>query len=188
MGTPKQLLAFRGESLLRRTIAAAIEGGCAPVVVVTGANADAVRPELSGLDVWEEWNGEWETGLASSLRAGVERVGGDPSISAAVILLADQPHVGADVVARLIASHLASRAAVVASRYASTAGVPALFVRGLFPELARVSGGSGAKAVIERHAAASVCVDFEEGGIDVDTPDDYARLVASTERVGHRRG
>src|SRR5215210_5943542 len=72
MGSPKQTLQFRGQSLLRRAALAALDAGCRPVVVVTGAHAERCRHELYGLDVQEVFNASWETGMASSVRAGIE--------------------------------------------------------------------------------------------------------------------
>src|SRR5918998_1055903 len=72
MGSPKQTLQFRGQSLLRRVALAALGAGCCPVIVVTGANAELSRRELDGLDVREVLNPLWETGMASSVCAGVD--------------------------------------------------------------------------------------------------------------------
>ena len=71
MGSPKQILPFRGISLLRRAALAALNAGCSPVVVVTGAHAELSRRELDGLDVREALNPRWETGMASSIGAGL---------------------------------------------------------------------------------------------------------------------
>ena len=68
LGKPKQLVRRHGQSLVRRTVTAALGAGCAPVVVVLGAHADAVRVALAGLDVVTLVNPDWRTGLASSLR------------------------------------------------------------------------------------------------------------------------
>src|SRR5918992_2537893 len=85
MGRPKQTLQFQGESLIRRAALAALGAGCRPVVVVIGANAEPSRRELDGLDVREVFNPLWETGMASSIRAGVEALtGADPDADAAV--------------------------------------------------------------------------------------------------------
>src|SRR5918998_1610148 len=79
MGSPKQTLQYRGVSLLRRAALAALGAGCSPVVVVTGAHAELSRRELDGLNVREVLNNVWETGMASSVRAGVEALAGaDP--------------------------------------------------------------------------------------------------------------
>ncbi|HKY43419.1 MAG TPA: NTP transferase domain-containing protein, partial [Pyrinomonadaceae bacterium] len=72
MGTPKQILQFEGRSLLKRATLAALDAKCRPVVVVTGAHAELCRRELDGLDVREVFNANWETGMASSVRAGIE--------------------------------------------------------------------------------------------------------------------
>jgi molybdenum cofactor cytidylyltransferase len=179
MGVPKQTLQFRGQSMLRRTVLAALGAGCCPVVVVTGAHAEQSRGELKGLDVLEVVNALWETGMASSVRAGVEGlVGADPEAAAAVLMLCDQPHVTAEVINGLVAAHRATGSAVVASAYGGSFGVPALFGRALFVELALLEGAAGAKQVIKRHAAESHFLPFPGGEMDVDTPDDFSRLMA----------
>jgi len=179
MGNPKQTLQFRGESLLRRAVLAAIGAGCRPVVVVTGAYAELSRREFEGLDVREVLNTSWETGMASSVRAGVEGlVNEDADVSAAVLLLCDQPHVTAEVISALVEAHRATGKAIVASRYGGSFGVPALFSRTLFAELTRLDGMSGAKEVIKRYASEAHFLPFQEGEVDVDTPDDFSRLIA----------
>lgn len=178
MGSPKQVLRFRGESLLRRAALAALGAGCRPVIVVTGANAGLSRRELDGLDVREVSNTLWETGMASSVRAGVEGlVSGDADVDAAVLLLCDQPHVNADIISALLAAHRATGSRVVASTYGGSFGVPALFGRTLFDELARLEGADGAKRVIKRHASEAHFLPFPCGEVDVDTPDDFSRLI-----------
>lgn len=177
MGTPKQLLPFRGRTLLRGAALAALEAGCRPVIVVTGAHAEQSRGELRGLDVLEVMNARWETGMASSVRAGVRALAeADASASAVVLMLCDQPHVTREVVAALVSAHRADGSPVVASQYGGGFGVPALFARPLFAELARLEGRAGAKQVIERHAGEAQFVPFPGGEIDVDTPEDFARL------------
>jgi molybdenum cofactor cytidylyltransferase len=179
MGVPKQTLQFRGRSMLRRAALAALGAGCRPVVVVTGAHAEQSGGELRGLDVFEVVNALWETGMASSIRAGVEAlVGADPEADAAVLLLCDQPHVTSEVINGLVAARRATGSAVVASAYGGGFGVPALFGRALFAELARLEGAGGAKQVIKRHAAGAHFLPFPGGEVDVDTPEDFSRLTA----------
>lgn len=179
MGSPKQILPFRGQSLLRRAALAALDAGCSPVIVVTGAYAELSRRELEGLDVREAFNPRWETGMASSIGAGLEGLlGADPDAAAAVILLCDQPHVTADVISGLVSAHRANPSPVIASAYGGSFGVPALFGRSLFPELARLEGKAGAKQVIERYASEAHFLPFQGGEVDVDTRDDFSRLIA----------
>ncbi len=179
MGSPKQTLQFRGESLLRRAALAALSAGCRPVMVVTGANAELSRRELEGLDVREVFNPLWEAGMASSIRAGVEAlISADPDADGAVLLLCDQPHVTAEVISGLVAAHRATGRPVVASVYGGGFGAPALFARALFTELLHLEGAAGAKQVIKRHASAAHFLPCPGGEVDVDTPDDFSRLTA----------
>jgi molybdenum cofactor cytidylyltransferase len=180
MGRPKQTLQYRGESLLRRAALAALGAGCRPVIVVTGANAELSRRELGGLAVREVLNPLWESGMASSIRAGVEGlVGEDSDAAAAVFMLCDQPHVTAELITRIIAAHCATGSPVVASTYGGSFGVPALFGRALFAELAQLEGADGAKQVIKRYASQAHFLPFPCGEVDVDTPDDFSRLIES---------
>jgi molybdenum cofactor cytidylyltransferase len=177
MGSPKQTLQFRGESLLRRAALAALGAGCRPVIVVTGAHSELSRGELNGLDVREVFNTRWETGMASSVRAGVEELV-SADADAAVLLLCDQPHVTAEVIYALIAAHRTTGRPVIASTYGGSFGVPALFGRTLLAELTRLEGMSGAKEIIRRHASEAHFLPFPSGEVDVDTPDDFSRLIA----------
>ena len=178
MGRPKQTLQFQGMSLLKRATLAALDAKCRPVVVVTGANAELSRREFDQLDVLEAFNPNWASGMASSVRAGIEGlVSADAGVAAAVLLLCDQPHVTPDVVSNLLAAQHTTGRPIIASVYADSFGVPALFSRALFTELTQLAGRSGAKEIIERHASEAHFLPFPEGEVDVDTQDDFSRLI-----------
>ena len=177
MGRPKQTLQFQGKSLLRRATLAALDAGCRPVVVVTGAHAELSGRELDQLDVREAFNPDWETGMGSSVRAGIERlISIDGDVAAAVLLLCDQPHVTSNVISSLVAAHHTTGKPLIASAYGESFGVPALFSRTLFTELMQLAGSSGAKEIIKRHAAEAHFLPFPGGEVDVDTPDDFSCL------------
>ena len=179
MGRPKQTLHYGGESLLRRAALAALGAGCRPVVVVTGAHAELTRRELDGLDVREVFNPLWETGMASSIRAGVEGLlVAAPDADAAVLMLCDQPHVTAEVISGLVAAHRAKGSPVVAAPDGGSIGVPAVLVRSHFAALAWLEGAAGAKQIIKRHAPEAHFLPFPSGEVDIDTPDDLSRLTA----------
>jgi len=177
MSIPKQLLQFRGQTFLRRAASVALEAGCRPVVVVTGANAAACRESLRGFDVLEAENQRWESGMSSSVRVGIEAlVTANPRIAAIVLMLCDQPFVTRDVIVGLVRAHYETGCSIVASSYGGTYGVPALFGKAHFAELATLEGAAGAKQVIQKHLEKVQLLPFPEGEIDVDTPDDFARL------------
>lgn len=177
MGRPKQTLQLQGTSLLKRATLAALYAMCRPVVVVTGAHAELSRRELDQLDVHEAFNPDWETGMGSSVRAGIEGLMSmDAGVAAAVLLLCDQPLVTSSVVSSLLAAHHTTGRSIIASAYGESFGVPALFSRTLFPELMQLADSSGAKEIIKRHASEAHFLPFPEGEVDVDTPDDFSCL------------
>jgi len=176
MGFPKQAIKVQGISLLRRAVTAALNGGCSPVVVVTGAHAETSRNEIGGLEVEEVFNPDWETGMGSSIRAGIsalERAA--PNIKGAVILVCDQPAVTADHILRLVRARSESGAALAASRYGGTYGAPAAFGRGLFRELSLLEGASGAKQIIRKYESQAHFIELPDGDVDLDTFEDVFR-------------
>jgi molybdenum cofactor cytidylyltransferase len=180
MGTAKQLLPYRGRSLLRHAAEAAVGSGLTPVVVVLGARAEQLRPELGGLPVLVAVNDAWERGMGTSVRVGLAALrAAAPDAAGVVFTLCDQPLAGPDVIRRLVASHRETRRPVVASEYGGTLGVPALFAREYFPDLEGLADGEGAKQVIVAAAGGAHAVPFPDGALDVDSPEDYERLCAA---------
>jgi molybdenum cofactor cytidylyltransferase len=186
MGRPKQVLQFRGQSLLRGACVAALGGGCSPVIVVTGAYAELSRSELNALDALEAFNPGWQTGMASSIRTGLEGLlAAKPAVAAAVFLLCDQPRVTGQIIAGLIDAYRLTGKPVIASSYAGTLGVPALFGRSLFAEVMSLQGNAGAKHVIEGNASDAHFVPFPGGEVDLDTPEDvFGAAPLSASRSG----
>lgn len=181
MGRPKQLLPFRGRSLLWHTTDVALAAARGPVVVVLGAAADRLAPELDGLPVTVNRNPDWEQGPGTSVRAGVAAVEALPeAVEAVVFLLCDQPLVGPGHVRRLVEAHRATGLPMAASGYVGSVGVPALFARGCFPALRALDPAVGAKQLLACRPGAVAVVPFPAGEIDLDTPDDYERLLAAS--------
>ncbi len=171
-GQPKQLLNFRGQPLVRRIVEAALAAGCSPVVVVVGRDREAIATGLRDLEVQLVPNENWQEGIGSSIRVGLNAL---PEAAAFILAACDQPHVDADLVARLIAA----RRPIAASAYSGTFGVPALFSARYREELLALPNEHGAKVVIARHLAEVATIDFPDGAIDIDTPGDYRALQAS---------
>jgi molybdenum cofactor cytidylyltransferase len=124
-------------------------------------------------------NEAWRNGIGTSIRRGVEELAG--SVEAIVLLGCDQPFVDATIIAQLVAAHQKTGKRIVASTYANTLGIPALFDRSCFAALMALPDESGAKALIEREAPNVAAIAFEEGAIDIDTSEDFERLTANAD-------
>jgi molybdenum cofactor cytidylyltransferase len=176
LGRPKQLVTFRGRSLLRGAVDAALGAGCSPVVVVLGAQADRVRSEVESLEVRVVVNPAWSEGMSRSVRAGVALLDSeDAQVEAVVLASCDQPALSADVLRRLIEAYRGRKdpaATMAACSYAGVLGVPALFARDEFGRLAALEGDRGARDLLRQRADRVVRIPWPEGARDVDTPED----------------
>jgi molybdenum cofactor cytidylyltransferase len=177
---PKQLLRFHGVTLLRHAAQTAVEAACGPVLVVlsAGAGARQLRFELVDLDVRIAENARWKEGMSTSIRAGLDALEESSPPDAVLFLTCDQPLVTPALVRQLVDAVATSRAPAAACAYAGTIGVPALFDRSLFGELRALEGDQGAKRVLVRHRPMVARIPFEQGAVDIDTPEDVKRLGA----------
>ena len=176
-GQPKQLLQSRGKTLLRVMIDAVCEAGCSPIVVVIGSDSEKLHPELAHANVMEVRNTNWRRGIGSSIRSGVQALTEHaPDIEAILLLVCDQPAVNARFIEHLIATREATKKNVVASSYADTVGVPALFDRSLFKQLLSIGDEAGAKSIILQNPERVVLFAFPEGAIDIDTWEDWEKF------------
>ena len=177
MGRPKQLLEYQGKTLLNRVVDLAIGLGENPIVVVLGAHVNRIRPTISSREVIVVDNPDWDSGMGSSIRTGLRTLlDNHPGIQAALVLLVDQPHLTSELLQTMIVEQRKNGAAVVAARYDNVLGVPALFDRGIFPELLRLNQQVGARKVIEAYRENLHAISFPAGAIDLDTPEDWERF------------
>ena len=184
MGEPKQLLAYRGGTLLHHAIETALTLPGTPVIVVLGAHAARIRAQVRDPGVFITENPDWRTGMGGSIRAGLNALlTAHPGIAAALFLLCDQPLVSASHLGNLVATHERTGRAIVASEYGGVLGVPALFSRTLFPELLALNGTDGARQIIQTRRDQAMGITFQDGAIDIDTPAEYARLRSSPNDV-----
>ena len=168
-GSPKQLETLDGESWIHRTARLALEAGCAPVCVVTGAHAERVSAELRELDgAVTIHHPDWQTGMGSSIAAGIQTFYNEPSIRAALLLTCDQTGLSLSVVRNLCDAFDGVRFRTVASTYAGTVGIPALFERNWFELLGGLSGDRGAKSLLLERPDLRIDIDWPRGAHDRD--------------------
>ncbi|WP_338673921.1 nucleotidyltransferase family protein [Streptomyces sp. SCSIO 30461] len=182
-GRPKALLRYRGRPLVENAVRVLRAGGCRSVHVVLGAAADQVLREadLPGCSV--SVNADWEYGMGSSLRTGLDSLaaaGGEPG--AALVSLVDQPGIGAAAVARVVAaggSPPALTSALASAAYGGRRGHPVLFGSSRWAAVAAsATGDRGARDYLREHEAEITlveCADVAEP-YDIDTPEDLGHL------------
>jgi molybdenum cofactor cytidylyltransferase len=177
LGRPKQLLSIHGESLLRRAARLAMEAGCSPNLILLGAHAEILKPEVDGSKYEVVENPGWQEGMGSSIRVAMKSLLARPKVPNAVLLLVcDQPELSAELLVTLLNIHNGRGDAIVASHYSGVLGVPAVFGSDYFAELAMLSGENGARRVIARHVEHAFGVAFEGGNFDIDLPEDVVKL------------
>lgn len=177
LGEPKQLLRYKGESLLRRAATAAINTKMTPVVVVLGSNYNALTSETEDVKIHVVINERWQEGMASSLRCGLNAVQKIiPNTDAIIFMVCDQPYVNSSLLNDLLAQQRKTKLPIITSAYETDLGTPALFHKSLFAELMELDGDMGAKKLINRHRNLLATVPFPKGNIDIDTMEDFMAL------------
>ncbi|HEX3222738.1 MAG TPA: nucleotidyltransferase family protein [Nocardioides sp.] len=175
LGQPKQLLAYRGATLLDATLATVREAGFEQVVVALGSAADEVqaRIDLSDLDV--AVNPDFGEGCATSIRSGLDHV--HPAMHGLVLLLGDQP--GVTVTAIRDLADAARGHAVGVCSYDDAPGHPLWFDRSMFATLRALHGDKAVWKLVD--AGDDVVHVPVPGGVppDVDTWADYDALLAA---------
>jgi 4-nitrophenyl phosphatase len=177
-GQPKQLLDWHGKPLVAHVADVALAAGLSPLVVVLGHQADAVRAALGSRPFQVATNWRWESGLSSSVQAGLAAL--DPTTEAALFLLCDQPLLTPRLLRELMSRFDPEGPTIVHPVLGGARRSPTLFGRELFAELGGVTGDKGGRVLVERYPerVARVTVDKPQLLADVDTPDEYRRLLA----------
>jgi len=191
-GRSKQLLDYHGQPFVRIVAKTALASGLAPVVIVTGANAEAVEAAVSDLPVSIARNTGWENGQSSSIRTGLQALR-SPSmqvtlphfgelgrnweqVGAAVFLLADQPQVPPTIINALTEKHAQTLASILAPMVTGQRANPVLFDRATFPALMSLTGDVGGRAIFSNYPVVYLPWDDESLLLDIDTPADLERL------------
>ena len=178
-GRPKPLLELQGRPLVQRIATEAAASRLHDLVAVVGYQAERVGPLLGGRPIAVVENPLWEEGQSTSVRAGLAAL--PPEAGAAMFLMVDQPLLTAAVIDRLIAAWERTGGPIVVPVNAGRRGSPVIFDRSLFAELARITGDTGGRQLFAEHEAEIVEVHIDDAGalVDVDSPDEYERLLRS---------
>ena len=177
-GEPKQLVRYRGETLLERSIRLARKAGARQVCVVLGYRGDVMQRALERNGVFLDCgstvrNPRWRDGMGRSLACGIRAV--PPNARAALVCLSDQPKLEAEDLAKLVSVWRRNPRAAVASHYAGRLGAPAIFPRSWFGILKSLTEDRGAQVLLASESSI-VGVPMPNAGVDIDRPEDLAQL------------
>jgi molybdenum cofactor cytidylyltransferase len=176
-GADKQSTLVGGVPLLTHAARLLLDAGFVTPIVVLGPRTAEHRPLLAGLPLRIVENPDAATGMASSLQAALEAAG---DCEAVVVTVCDQPAVTAAHLEALVAAWRETGSSIVASSYAGTHGVPALFAATHFAELRQLHGDRGAGPLLARHAGSVHVIPLAGGEVDIDTPADLERAATVT--------
>lgn len=179
LGQAKQLLKFKEKTLLEISLHAAHGSMADQMVLVLGANLNQIQQEINLAPYEVVINNDWNSGMASSIQTGLRHLLHQQKFDAVILMISDQPFIEPNTINSLINKYLNSKKGIITSTYQDTFGVPVLFDQKYFNELLELKSKEGAKKIIYKHLDDIEKVDFPKGAVDIDTPEDYAKLINS---------
>ncbi len=176
LGKPKQLLLYKGKTLIEHAVEAALGIHPTEVIVILGCNQDEIAQRIQGKNVTIVPNENWVQGMGASLVTGIKSLRNTLESSDILLMVCDQPYVTAAYLNELVTAHNHSPLGITASAYDQTTGVPAIFSGKYLSMLTRLPPDSGAKHLLNAFHRDVLPYDFPNGNIDIDTAADYALL------------
>ncbi len=177
LGQSKQLLEYKGDTLIRKISKEAIQANCGNVTVITGFDHEKIENEITDLDLNVFFNKEWEEGLGASIRNGLAYIlDRNPNTNALLLSMVDQPFVDAAHLKKLVNAYDSARSMIIASAYSGTFGVPVLIDSFYFDLLSKLKGDEGGKKILANYIKNIVEIPFMDGAIDIDEKKDLKSL------------
>ena len=174
MGAAKPLVQWRGRSFIAHVVERAVESGCAPIVVVTGAHPIDAREVASGVTVE---NPRWAEGPTTSLQVGVSAVA---EVDAVIVATVDRPHVAAATWRALLEAHASAPDCVWQPQHAEKRGHPVLLPAWMLARVAAMAPHETLRDVLRSAEVAPSrrVIEVDDAAVidNIDTPSDVARL------------
>jgi molybdenum cofactor cytidylyltransferase len=175
-GQPKQLLPFRGTTLLGWVVGEACRARALDeVIVVLGRAADEIRERVDFGNAKVVDNPVFTEGCSSSYRAGIGAV--DPASQAVMIILGDQPGVISEIMDEVAENWRRGDNQIALASYRGRPGHPMLFAKPMFDKLVGLHGDKAAWKLVDAHAELLQEVGFDRPfPEDIDTAEDFQRI------------
>ncbi|WP_108425329.1 nucleotidyltransferase family protein [Flagellimonas amoyensis] len=177
LGRPKQLVEFKGKTLLGHTMDNTNLLGFRTNILVLGANLKDIQEKIDTEGYNVVINEGWEQGMASSIKIGLESaLAIENELDHVLFLVSDQPFLELENLHQLIHTQLTQNPQATYSRYGNNSGVPAIFGKTAFSLLLNLKGDEGAKKLMHLEGFDFCTENFKRGGFDVDTEEDIRQL------------
>ncbi|WP_293295095.1 nucleotidyltransferase family protein [Allomuricauda sp.] len=176
LGRPKQLVEFKGKTLLEHTLKQVIMLGFEHKILVLGAKHQEIQEQTDTDGFTVVVNPDWEQGMASSIKLGLKTALTVKELDHALFLVSDQPFLEHINLTKLVHAQLTKKPKATYSKYGDSIGVPAIFSKEAFPLLMELEGDEGAKKLIYLKDFDYGTEVFSKGGFDVDTEEDVRQL------------
>jgi molybdenum cofactor cytidylyltransferase len=176
MGRPKLLLPWGKATILEKVVDNYLKAKISELIVVVGANQEAIKEMLISKPVVIVENSQYREGMSTSIRKGVEAA--SDQAEGYLIGLGDQPFISSDMINSLIAVFSEEQPGIAICSYKKETGHPVIFARKFRQALCALKGDMGGRTIIRQHGAEVKHVDIGSEAIlmDIDTPDDYRKL------------
>ena len=175
MGRPKQLLEWQGKTLLQHVLESLINSDADEIILVLGHETDRIRKSLPALQIKIVINPDYKQGMASSLRQGLLAM--DPRSEAFLVLLADQPGIGPEIMNNMIREFQQAdpKRGIVRPVYRGLRGHPVLIGAQYRQEALQLQGDVGARQILMNHPEDILEIDVDQDVVlkDIDTPEEY---------------
>lgn len=178
MGQPKQLLPWGDQTLIEHQILTLLRTGH-PVNVVVGSNSNLIVPVIDKYPVTIFNNNDWESGMGSSISLVISQIIQKfPDADGVLITLLDQPLITTSYIEKMLGTFESDSQQIIASCSTSGwTGVPVIFDKCYFEDLAELSNDEGAKKITKRYEKNVILLDGCEILEDMDTMQTYQQLL-----------
>jgi molybdenum cofactor cytidylyltransferase len=178
MNQAKMLLPFGEASILQTIIEQTKEINPDTICLVTGFYHQEIMAHVQDEQVQFLFNEQWQEGMSGSIKKGLEfLVNKHPEMKTLLILVADQPYITGALLHQMLEAQNQTNKGIIAASYAGISGTPVLFHKNHFSNLEKLVGDKGARSILQQYPDDLITVDFPLGEMDIDTEDDYKKML-----------
>lgn len=177
MGKAKMLLPFKKTTILAHLIEEITLVEPNIIQLVTGYYHDLIQAQISTDKVDIIQNPQYSLGMSSSIQVGLTAmIKACPDLDFLVIVVSDQPYLNQSILLRLLTKQQQTAKGIIASSYNGIKGTPVLLSSAYFSHLYNLTGDKGARVILQQFPDDIATIEFENGALDIDTPEDYELL------------